>query len=134
MAATSAGLITYAADRGQTITAGSDTDAALVRAVDYITYFYVAKMPASNPAPDATVEAATYEAAILELATPNFFSKTYTPGEAKALTKVDNIQWTMLNPDTGSEGMTPVSSKIEAMLGGYVVRDADRGSIFRSVG
>lgn len=114
----------YAAARGDNApTAASDAvaTAALVRASDHILHFWVRQF-ISGDVTSPYVEEATYEAASLELATPGFFSATYTPAQQKVLTEVKGIKWT-LKP--GAEGpdawanATPVSAKIAAMLDDY---------------
>ena len=127
------GFRSYALARGNSApkdATDENATAALVRASDHIQYGYVNRFHAGcSEASDAVVPAA-YEAAILELATPGFFSRTYTPGEAKVLTEVKGIKWTVVGgSSTGNEAMTPVSTRIEAMLapclegkiGAYVV-------------
>lgn len=121
MTATVAGWITYAAARGDTVADDADSAAALVRAQDYIAYHYVNRFGSAVEVDDDILDAATYEAANLELATPGFWSKTYTPDQQKVLTKVDAIQWTVRGDASGTDGATPVSTKIDAMLRPYMV-------------
>jgi hypothetical protein len=72
--------------------------------------------------PDETIEQATYDAANLELATPGFWSTTFSNDQAKVLTGVDTIRWTPITmgskTDTGraADAVRPVSTKIDAML------------------
>ncbi len=116
----------YALDRGDsapTDATDADATAALVRASDYIQYTYVERFRTNCTTPDQTIEYATYEAANLELATPGFWSNTFSPDQAKVLTGVDSIKWTPIstgynNTDTGraADMMRPVSTKIDAML------------------
>jgi hypothetical protein len=115
----------YATARGDnapTAAADAVATAALVRASDHILHFWVRQFITGNET-SPYVEEATYEAANFELATPGFFSTTYTPAQQKVLTEVKGIKWT-LKP--GAEGpdawanATPVSSKIAAMLDGYM--------------
>jgi len=80
------------------------------------------------------VEPATYEAANLELATPGFFTKTYTPDQRKVLTAVDDIKWTVVGGGSSTYGAQPVSTLIEAMFEPYIIdRDAP-GFMFASIG
>ncbi len=103
--------------------------AALQRASDFIRFHYVAEFVAL--APDDVIIEATYEAAKIEIDTPNFFNRTYTPAEAKVLTEVKGIKWEVVGK--GREGaMTPVSTMIEARLGQYVARG--RGLGLRALG
>lgn len=121
MAATVADLISYAADRGTTIADDADTAAGLVRAQDYIAYHYVNRFGAAVTVDTDILDAATYEAAILEISTPGFWSKTYTPDQQKVLTAVDQIKWTVRGDASGPDAATPVSTKIEGMLRPYMV-------------
>ena len=127
------GFREYASARGNAApSSASDVDAsaALQRANGYIAYFYVGHF-VTTPGND-TVVAAVYEAAQVELGKPGFFNKTYTPGEAKVLTEVKGIRWTVVG-NAGADGaMTPTSTIIEAMLGKYVARGQGLG--LRSVG
>lgn len=119
MTATVAGWIAYAAERGDTVADDASSAAALVRAQDYIAYSYANRFY-SQPTDDLLAKA-TYEAAKLELATPGFWSKTFTPDQQKVLTKVGSIEWTVRGDASGADGATPVSTKIEAMLRPYVM-------------
>lgn len=121
MAATVADWITYAAARGDTVADDADSAAALVRAQDYIAYHYVNRFGNAVTVDEGVLDAATYEAAKLELATPGFWSKTYTPDQQKVLTKVGDIQWTVRGSASGSDAATPVSTKIEGMLRPYLI-------------
>lgn len=117
----------YATDRGDnTPTAAADVDAtaALVRASDYIKFTYVANFASGYDATVAEVELAAYEAALLELATPNFFTTTYTPDQQKVLTEVKGIKWTMKDAtaDLERDSAGPVSTRIDAMLRPYMQR------------
>ncbi len=115
---TVAELIAYAADLGTTIADDDATAEGLVRAEDYIEYYYLNRLVIS--APDELVENAIYEAAILEIATPGFFTKTFTASEQTALTEVKGIKWTLVGDASGAEAATPVSTKIEAMFYPYM--------------
>ena len=118
MAATVANWIAYAQARGDSVEAGVASEAALVRAQDYIAHHYLNRT--ARTVPEEVQDNATYEAAKLELATPGFFSKTYTPDQQKVLTKVDGIEWTVRGEASGAEAATPVSTKIEGMMYPYI--------------
>lgn len=124
MTATVAGWITYAAARGDTVADDAASAAALVRATDYITFQYVARFMDGYDVTSDNVDGAIYEAANIELATPGFFSKTFTAGEAKVLTEVKGIKWQVIGDGGKADAasMTPVSTKIEAMLRPYINR------------
>lgn len=129
------GFRNYASARGNAAPAAAgDADAlsALQRASDYIRFFYVLSF--ISTAPDNTVTEATYEAAQIELGKPGFFSKTYSPGEAKVLVEVKGIRWERVggNSQSAGEAITPTSTIIEAMLGRYVGRGAGLG--LRAIG
>lgn len=97
--------------------------AALVRASDHIQFAYVAQFLPGYDETEPEVEIATYEAAGYELATPGFFSKVYTPGDRKVLTKVDAIQWTVIDSTdsiNAFDNATPTSTRIAAMLAKYM--------------
>jgi hypothetical protein len=122
MAATLAGFRAYALERGNsapTSATDADAEAALVRATDYIADHYQARFLAEHieTVPDA-VDAATYEAAAIELATPDFFSQTYTEASDKTLTQVEGISWEFTGRKGGSR--VPVSTKIENKMRPYM--------------
>jgi hypothetical protein len=127
----------YAAARGNTAPTDAADDlagAALQRASDHIQYRYVANLIPGYDDTLAVVEPATYEAANLELATPGFFSKTYTPAEQKVLTAVGPLKWTVTGDAKSTYGASPVSTLIEAMFEPYVYdRDAP-GFMIASIG
>lgn len=127
MIGTVAGWISYAADRGVTVADDADSLAALVRASDYITHHYVRRFLSGYDATSDYVEEAAYEAASLELATPGFFTKTFTEGHQKVLTGVEGIRWTPIKSDatTIRTGLlyAPSSTLIEAMLAPYMPLD-----------
>lgn len=135
----------YALARGDSApTAASDADAtaALTRASDYIRLRYVANLLPAYSADTLQpsgynyllVSEASYIAAGLELATPGFFSKTYTPAEQKVLTGVSNIRWTVTGDASKTYSASPVSTLIEAMFEPYVI-DRDKSQfLFQSVG
>ena len=121
MTATVAGWITYAADRGDTVADDAASAAALVRGMDHIAYRYLNRLLPGYDETLAVVEPATYEAAKIELATPGFFAKTFTPDQQKVLTGVGSIKWTPIGGDMGGfEAATPASTLIEAMFDPYV--------------
>lgn len=114
----------YATARGETGPANASdalANAALLRASDHIQYAYVARM--LSPAPEQLIEAATYEIASLELATPGLFSKVFTPGDRKVLTEVKGIKWTPVDSTDSADAFanaTPTSTKVAAMLAPYM--------------
>lgn len=116
---------TYATARGNGAPASaSDTlaNAALVRAQDYIQFTYVQRFAEGYDSTAANVEAATYEAANLELASPGFFSKTYTEADRKVLTGLDSLSWTFVGKVRDDRSYAPRSTKIEALLWPYIAR------------
>lgn len=122
MIGTLAEFRTYAAARGNTKptdAADADATAALVRASDHIRFAYVARFAAGYDETAPNVDAATYEAALLELAKPGFFSKTFTPGERKVLTEVKGIKWQVVG-GSGNGSASPVSTRVEDMLRPYM--------------
>lgn len=138
------GLRAYALDRGNSApTSASDADAtaALVRASDMVRLRYVPNLLPGygvDFTPDGSdlpiVEEAAYIAASLELATPGFFSKTYTEAEQKVLTGVGPIRWTVTGKTDGVYSAMPSSSLIDALFEPYVTdRDAD-GFMLMSIG
>ena len=132
-----AGWRTYATERGLSAPSdASDTDAtaALVRASDHIRYRYVANLLPGYDETLGVVEPATYEAANLELATPGFFTKTYTPADQKVLTEVKGIKWTVVGDAKSSFSAAPVSTLIEAMFDPFIEDEAAPYFAFRSVG
>ena len=115
----------YAAERGDNApTEAQDAvaTAALVRASDYIQFRYVVNLAAGYDETLPIVEQATYVAALLELAMPGFFSKTYTEAEQKVLTEVKGIKWTVTGKTGGAFSAVPTSTLIEAMLGPYLAK------------
>lgn len=112
----------YADARGwgePTAASNPDAEAALLRASDYIRFSYVRRFAAGHDEASPNVEPATYEAALLELKTPGFFSKTYTPGERKILTEAKGIKWQVIG-DGDASGAAPVSTRIDDMLADYL--------------
>jgi hypothetical protein len=97
--------------------------AALLRASDYIRTRYVIRFTEGYTDALPEVEEATYIAANRELATPGFWSVTYTPGQTKTLIEVKGIKW---ETDAraakglyGSAVATPIDVMIDALLGRY---------------
>jgi len=121
MTATIAGWIAHAAAAGDTVADDAASASALVRGQRHVTRSYVNYFMSPYGATSDGVDDAVYEAATLELATPGFWSQTFTPDQQKALTKVDTIQWTLR--DSGLQGAaaaTPVSTVIDALLRRYM--------------
>lgn len=114
MPATVAGLIAYALDRGTVIANDAATAAALVRARDYIQYGYL--QFGSCTEDSETVQSAIYEASIVEVATPNFWTATFTPSQQKVLTGLKGITWTVVGGASGFGSASPRSTKIDNML------------------
>ena len=144
MYGTIAGWRAYALARGDnapTEASDGDATAALTRASDMIRLRYVPNLlsgygvdfiPAGSDLP--LTEEGAYIAASLELATPGFFSKTFTASEQKALVQVDKIRWQVTGDASGTYAAMPVSTLIDALFEPYVMdRDAN-GFYFRSVG
>jgi len=132
-----AGWRAYALERGDNAPTDAADDvagAALVRASDHIKYRYIANLLPGYDETLAVVEPATYEAANLELATPGFFTKTYTPNQQKVLTGAGSIKWTVVGDGSATYGAQPVSTLIEAMFEPYIIdRDAP-GFMLASIG
>jgi hypothetical protein len=117
----------YATLRGNSLPASSSdalATAALVRGSDYIRTRYVLRFVDGYDDTLEEVEEATYIAAARELLKPGFWSKSYSPGEAKALVQVDSLRWQVLDKASvgliGADTMTPVDGMIEALLGRYI--------------
>ena len=62
------------------------------------------------------VVSASYEATLLELQTPGFFSKTFTEADKKVLTKVQSIEWKYIGSSKGDRSSSPVSTVIDNIL------------------
>lgn len=125
MYGTIAGWQEYVAARGianQVIT--EESLPALVRASDYIKYHYVANFIAAYDETVPEVEMATYEVACIENNDPGFFSKTYTPQDAKVLMQVDSLRWEKPGR-AGSDNFdyseaVPISTKADTYLRKYM--------------
>jgi hypothetical protein len=123
MAATLAGWIAYAGLRGLVVASNAASEQALVRGSDYILFHYVAKFMPGFDATSPNVDEAIYEAAALELATPGFFTKSFTPAQQKVLTGAGSIRWSVVEGSDSSDAWanaTPTSTKIAAMLARYM--------------
>ena len=127
----------YALERGDSApTDASDIEAtaALVRASDYIKYKYVARFLSGCDDTHEGVEPATYIAASMELDTPKFFSKIYTPSQQKVLTQAGDIKWTVVGDASGTDAATPRSTMIEDILAKCLpvedIEDDSRGDNF----
>ena len=123
MAATLEGWIAYAALRGLTVADEPASEQALVRGTDYIRFNYVAQFLPGYDETSPYVDDATYEAAALELATPGFWTSTFTPSQQKVLTGVGEIRWTVTGSSDSNNAWTnasPTSTKIAAMLAPYM--------------
>lgn len=106
--------IAYDALNGVVVADDELSAQALHRAKRYIRIHYLEKL-GIDESNDKAVEAA-YIAAGYELATPNFWSTTYTPSEQKVLTKVGDIQWTVTGGASGPDAALPMSPAIDALL------------------
>lgn len=119
LAVTAAEADAYVAARAYTGWTGDATakDAALRRGQDYIAGVYNLRWCSTfeNDAAPDEVKYAIIEAALLEAATPGFFTKTYTPGERKVLTEVRGIKWEVIGGGNASTAY-PVSTRIEGIL------------------
>ena len=114
MPATVAGLIAYAAERGTVIANDPAAASALVRARDYIQYGYLQFGTCTEDS--ALVQSAIYEAAMVEVTTPRFWTATFTPSQQKVLTEVKGIKWTVVGGASGYGSASPRSTKIDNML------------------
>ena len=138
MYGTLTGFREYHAQRGNSAPTDAPDDvatAALVRGSDYIRMRYVPMLiggydPSFVPPGSSLplVEEGAYIAAGIELTSPGFFSKTFTPSQQKVLTGVGNIRWTVVNKD-GVYASVPTSTLLEAMFYPYV-RDPDTPGMF----
>lgn len=118
MYGTVADWIAYAALRGLTVEDAPAAAQALMRASDYIRTRYVIRFMADYDETAPQVAEATFIAAAQELASPGFWSATFTPSQVKVLTGVDSIKWTPVdvNGMTGTDAMLPTSPAIDALL------------------
>jgi len=76
--------------------------------------------------PDAVpvrVVNSSYEAALIELRTPGFFSKTFTESEKKVLVKVQSISWAYTGNSKGDRSSSPTSTVIDNLLSPILTPD-----------
>lgn len=144
MYGTIAGWRAYALARGDNKPTDAEAGiatAALTRASDYIRFRYVANLlpgygidftPAGYTLP--LVEEAAYIAASFELATPGFFSKTYTSSEQKVLTEVKGIKWSVTGNSSKTYAAMPASTLIEALFEPYITDPDASGFLLLSIG
>lgn len=92
---------------------------AIMRGQRYIAARYNGRWNDTLDPVPAPVTYAVIEAALIEARTPGFFSRTYTPAEAKVLTEVRGIKWTLVG---GSGDMTPTSTIVDGMISPYLQR------------
>lgn len=117
MVATVSDWITYAGLRGLTVADDTASAQALQRASDYIRTRYIMRFSAEYDGTETEVEEATYIAAALDLATPGFWSTTFTGAQATVLTEVKGIKWTPVDLGAkGADAMLPTSPAIDALL------------------
>ena len=118
------GADAYHSARGNAAWTGSSPvkAQALTRAQDYIRTSYVARFAAGFDAAAADVDAATYEAALMELVTPGVFSKVYTQAETKVLVGLGDLTWQATGNTKDARSFAPRSTKIEALLWPYMAR------------
>lgn len=139
MAVTLEGWRAYSLLRGDETPTDADDDLAnpaLVRGGDIIQFRYLANLRPGITVDtiEAIVDAATYQAANLELATPGFFTKTFTASEQKTITQVDSIKWTVTGDASGTYSAMPRSTLIDAMFEPYIFDPDDDGFIFAAIG
>ena len=139
-----AGWRAYATARGDSAPDGASdptATAALVRGSDMIRLRYVANLlpgygvdfvPPGSDLP--LVEQGAYIAASLELASPGFFSKTYTASEQKVLTEVKGIKWSLTGDASSTYSAMPLSTLIEALFEPYILDRDAAGFMLASVG
>ena len=141
------GFADYAAANGYDVPAGT-VAAARLRGSVYLDGHYYQRFPgeptsgvdqerswprksstdrfgnAINPdAVPARVVSASYEAALIELRTPGFFSKTFTESEKKVLVKVQSISWVYTGNSKGDRSSSPTSTVIENLLAPILTPD-----------
>lgn len=138
------GFRAYALARGDSApTDATDglATAALVRASDMIRLRYVPNLlagydvdfiPTGSDLP--LVDEAAYIGASFELATPGFFSKTFTEAEQKVLTGVGPIKWTVTGSTSGVYSSMPSSSLIDGLFWPYTVDVDSNQFFFKSIG
>lgn len=89
--------------------------AAYLRGEDYVRIKYLTGSYDLEETDEAVVEAIKI-AATFELSTPGFWSTTYTPAQAKVLTGLGSLRWTINGENNTSADHEPVSPRIEALL------------------
>lgn len=89
---------------------------AILRAQRYIAARYNGRWTDELTPVPAPVTYAIIEAALIEARTPGFFTRTYTPSEAKVLTEVKGIKWSLV----GGSDMTPTSTIVDSLLAPYL--------------
>lgn len=122
MIGTVSGLRQYATSRGFTAP-GLFVDElagyALQRATDYVEAEYLSRFATGFNEASPGVESAVYEAAMIDVETPGFWQKSWTPGERKVLVEVPGAaKWQIVGSPTDSG--PPRSTRIEALLRRYV--------------
>ena len=78
-------------------------------------------MAIAGDATPAAVVNSVYAAAYAEMKSPGTLSATYTPGQAKVLTKVGDISWTPVQGATGATSWMPVLTVVEGLLAPFLV-------------
>lgn len=118
------GADAYHTARGNAAWTGSATvkGQALTRAQDYIRTSYVARFAMGFDATATDVDAACYEAALMELVTPGVFAKTYTEADTKVLVGLGDLTWQPTGKMKDARSFAPRSTKIEALLWPYMAR------------
>ena len=142
-----AGFADYAAANGYDVPAGT-VAAARLRGSVYLDGHYYQRFPgeptggvdqerswprksatdrfgnAINPdAVPVRVVSSSYEAALIELRTPGFFSKTFTESEKKVLVKVQSISWVYTGNSKGDRSSSPTSTVIDNLLAPILTPD-----------
>jgi len=142
-----AGFADYAAANGYDVPAGT-VAAARLRGSVYLDGHYYQRFPGEPTGgvdqerswprksatdrfgnsinPDAVpvrVVSSSYEAALIELRTPGFFSKTFTESEKKVLVKVQSISWAYTGNSKGDRSSSPTSTVIENLLAPILTPD-----------
>lgn len=69
----------------------------------------------------AAVVNASYAAAVAEDGTPGMLAKTFTPGDAKVLTKVGSLSWTPVAGASGVSAFMPVLTVVDGLLAPFLV-------------
>lgn len=116
----------YLSAAGHAAWTGTDAlkDAAIIRGQRYVasTYNRMWCVAFENDAAPHAVKYAIAEAALLELQTPGFFSKTYTEAERKVLVGVASIRWEVVGDRSGELAEVPRSTIIDGLLSGLLCR------------